>query len=276
MLYFVATPIGNLEDLSARALRVLREVNAIGAEDTRHTLKLLTHFAIRTPLFSFHQHNERQRTEEIVRRLGTGEQLAIVSDAGMPLISDAGQVLAARLHAEQLPYTCIPGPSAVETALVLSGFATETYQFLGFVPRENKLRTALFAQLAGAGQTSILFESPQRVCAFLHEAAAHLPQRPFAVVREISKVHEEARRGTPAELLAHFSAQEPRGECVLVCAAAPATDAANDGARIADPVAAVRTVEQLGNVSRTTAVKIVAALTGVARNQLYAETLPHD
>lgn len=277
MLYFVATPIGNLEDISARALRVLREVAAIGAEDTRHTRALLTHFAMHTPLFSFHQHNERQRCDEIVARLRGGEHLAIVSDAGMPLISDAGHLLAARLHEEGLPYTCIPGASAVETALVLSGFATAAFQFLGFVPREKKERAALFAQLADASQTSVVFESPQRVCAFLREMIARLPQRRLAVVREISKVHEEARRGTAAELAQHFSEHAPRGECVLVIEAAPAAARpATACAQIADPVAAVRTVESLGGVSRATAVKIVAALTGVARNQLYAETLQHD
>jgi 16S rRNA (cytidine1402-2'-O)-methyltransferase len=277
MLYFVATPIGNLEDCSARALRVLREVSAIGAEDTRHTLALLTHFQVRTPLFSFHQHNERQRCDEIVARLRNGEHIAIVSDAGMPLISDAGHVLAARLHEEGLLYTCVPGASAVETALVLSGLATATFQFLGFAPREKKERAALWAQLAHAPHTSVVFESPQRLGALLQDLAVRLPQRRLAVVREISKVHEETRRGTAVELTQHFSAQPPRGECVVVIeAAAPVAPPATAAAQITDPVAAVRTVEHLGGVSRATAVKIVAALTGVARNQLYAETLHND
>ena len=138
MLYFIATPIGNLEDMSPRARFLLSTVDSIGAEDTRRTRKLLSHFDIHTPLFSFHQHNERERTETILVKLQTGKSIAIVSDSGMPIISDAGQLLAEELWRAGLKFTCIPGPSAVETALVVSGLPAAAYQFLGFIPRGRK------------------------------------------------------------------------------------------------------------------------------------------
>ncbi|MCX7847451.1 MAG: 16S rRNA (cytidine(1402)-2'-O)-methyltransferase, partial [bacterium] len=219
MLYFVGTPIGNLEDVTLRAQRVLREVKAIGAEDTRRTRQLLSRFGIETPLFSFHRHNERARTEEIVARLRAGEDIAIVSDAGMPLISDAGAVLAARLCAEGIAFTCVPGPSAVETALVVSGLGGGPFQFLGFVPREAKGRERLCEELRKARLTSVLFESPQRLVKTLGMLGKELGERRIAVARELTKVHEEVVRGTGLELAGDFGRGEGRGECVIVGAA---------------------------------------------------------
>ncbi len=273
MLYFVGTPIGNLEDFSPRAQRILREVQAIGAEDTRHTRHLLAHFDIHTPLFSFHQHNERARTEEIVARVRAGESIAIVSDAGMPLISDAGAVLAARLHDEQLPCTCVPGPSAVDTALLLSGLPTDIFQFLGFAPREKAARAALCAALRTTPHTSVVFESPQRLVSTLRMLADALPDRQMAVARELTKLHEEVARGTAGELAMHFSAGDVRGECVLVIAPAPPEPAAHTSA--ADLQTMVARVQEIGGVPHSTAVKIVAAITGAPRRSVYAHTLPH-
>jgi len=265
MLSIVATPIGNLEDLSPRALRALREADAIGAEDTRHTRNLLAHFDIHTPLFSFYRHNEQARTDEIVARLRNGEAIAIVSDAGMPLVSDAGSVLVARLQAEGLAYTCIPGPTAVETALVLSGLPAARYQFLGFVPRTQAERSALWQTLKSAPLTSILFESPQRLEAFLDEAAPPLGDRTMVVARELTKIHEEVRKGTATELAAHYRASGVKGECVVLVAPAPPQPQTLEG----DPAVMVATVQRVGGVPRAAAAKIVAALTGRPKREVY-------
>lgn len=272
MLYLVGTPIGNLEDITPRALRVLREVKAIGAEDTRRTRQLLSHFDIHTPLFSFHQHNERARTEEIVRRLRAGDDIAIVSDAGMPLISDAGAALVARLQAEGLAYTCVPGPSAVDTALVLSGLAGKSFQFLGFVPREACEQKKLCETLRHAAHTTVLFESPQRLVATLKLLAEALGERPMAVVREVTKLHEEVARGTAAELAQRFGAGHVRGECVIVIAPAPEQRAAAADAREVQRMVAV--VQEAGGVPHATAARIVAAVTGLPRRAVYEQSLP--
>lgn len=274
MLYLVGTPIGNLEDITHRALRVLREVKAIGAEDTRHTRQLLAHFDIHTPLFSFHQHNERARTEEIVQRLRAGEDIAIVSDAGMPLISDAGAALVARLQAERLAYTCVPGPSAVDTALVLSGLAGKSFQFLGFMPREVCEQQNLCETLRHAAHTSVLFESPQRLVATLELLADALGERPMAVARELTKIHEDVARGTAAELARHFGAGAVRGECVIVIAPAPEQPAAALEAREVQRMVAL--VQEAGHVPHAAAARIVAALTGLPRRAVYEQSLPRE
>lgn len=271
MLYFVGTPIGNLEDLTLRAQRVLREVAAIGAEDTRRTRQLLSRYGIDTPLFSFHQHNERERTEEIIARLRAGEDIAIVSDAGMPMISDAGAFLAARLSEERLPFTCVPGPSAVETALVVSGLGGGRFQFLGFMPREQKEREALCVELRRTRMTSVLFESPQRLVATLEMLATLLGERKMAVARELTKVHEEVVRGSAAELAAHFGRSEVRGECVIVISGERGERPAEEGEWNIEEMMAL--VERAGKVPRTTAARIVAALTGRRRREVYAQSL---
>jgi 16S rRNA (cytidine1402-2'-O)-methyltransferase len=269
-LYLVATPIGNLEDLSPRAQRVLREVDLIAAEDTRHTRILLDRYSIRTPLLSFHQHNERARTDELIIRLRAGESVALVSDAGMPLVSDAGALLVQRVQAAQLSYTCIPGPSAVETALVLSGLPAGAYQFVGFVPRAGKARRALWTLIADSTCTTICFESPKRVLTTLADAAEHLPEREVVLARELTKIHEEILRGSVAELAVRLS--EPdyvvRGECVLLFAPAAGETVSCD---VKEARRWVAIVQETGNVSRSTAARIVAALTGVSRRELYTE-----
>jgi 16S rRNA (cytidine1402-2'-O)-methyltransferase len=274
MLYLVGTPIGNLEDISERALRILAEVDAIGAEDTRHTRKLLAHFDIHTPTFSFHQHNERQRTDVIVGRLKNGEDIAIVSDAGMPLVSDAGQVLVQRLQQEQLPFTCVPGPSSVETALVLSGLSTDRFQFCGFIPREAKEREKLWSELVCNTCTVILFESPKRVIGSLEDMAKHLPERRMALARELTKLHEEVIRGIPADILRHCEeAGGVKGECVILVAPAECTPEEFTLRKATD---LVKKVQSIGNTSRSTAAKIVAELTGIPRRTLYRESLDEE
>ncbi len=219
MLYLIATPIGNLGDITLRALEVLKSVDLIACEDTRHSGHLLRHFEICKPLVSYHEHNEARRTAELIEELAQGKSIAVISDAGLPGISDPGHRLLAACIERGLPYTILPGPSAVLTALIGSGFAAEQFYFGGFLPpksggRERDLRAA-----AARAETSIFFESPHRLAKTLAACAEHLPTRQLCVARELTKTFEEYRRGTGAELLAHYPAHPPKGEIVLLISA---------------------------------------------------------
>jgi len=217
-LYVVATPIGNLEDISPRALRVLREVDLIAAEDTRHTGHLLTRFEIRKPLVSYHQFSEAKRTAEFLEKFEQGQSIALVSDAGLPGVSDPGERLIRAVVAAGVAIEVIPGPSAPLLALAGSGFPMVPFYFGGFLPvKGGQRRKELLA--AGAREcTSIYFESPYRIKRMLEDAVAEIPRARLCVARELTKKFEEYRRGTAAELLAHFTAHEPRGEFCLVIA----------------------------------------------------------
>ena len=216
MLYVVATPIGNLDDITLRALEVLKSVDVIAAEDTRHSGNLLRHFEIRKPLVSYHEHNEAMRSEELARRLEAGENVALITDAGMPGLSDPGARLIRKCIERGLPYTIVPGVSAILTALVGSGLTADAFCFRGFLPvksgqRERELRAA-----AERSETSIFFESPYRILKTLTACAELMPDRQLCVARELTKKFEEFRRGTAAELLAHYEARPPKGEITLV------------------------------------------------------------
>src|SRR3954454_13506759 len=221
MLYVVATPIGNLDDITLRALEVLKAVDLIAAEDTRHSGNLLRHFEIRKPLVSYHEHNEAMRSEELAGRLAAGENVALITDAGMPGLSDPGARLIRKCIERGLPYTVIPGVSAILTALVGSGLGTESFSFHGFLPvksgqRERELRAA-----AGSETTSIFFESPYRILKTLAACVELMPDRQLCVARELTKKFEEFRRGTAAELRAHYEAHPAKGEITLVIEGAP-------------------------------------------------------
>jgi 16S rRNA (cytidine1402-2'-O)-methyltransferase len=216
MLYVVGTPIGNLDDITLRALEVLKGVDLIAAEDTRHSGNLLRHFQIRKPLVSYHEHNEAMRTAELVERLAAGENIALITDAGMHGVSDPGARLIRACNERGLPFTVVPGPSAVLTALVGSGFPTERFCYRGFLPpksggRERELRAA-----AERDETTVLFESPHKVLKTLAACAQIMPERQLCIARELTKKFEEFRRGTAAELLAHYEAHPPKGEITLV------------------------------------------------------------
>ena len=218
MLYIVGSPIGNLSDISLRALEVLRLVNRIAAEDTRRIRILLNHYEIEKPLLSYHEFNEARRAAEIVQYLEQGESIALVSDAGMPSISDPGYRLINRCQENQIPFTVIPGPSAVITALVGSGLPTDKFYYGGFLPvksgqRERELRTALQRQ-----STSVYFESPYRLLKTLDALTTLDPNCRVCVARELTKHFEEFRRGTASEVREHFAAHAPRGEITLVIA----------------------------------------------------------
>jgi len=216
MLYVVATPIGNLGDITLRAIEVLKDVDVVAAEDTRHSGLLLKHFEIKKPFVSYHEYNEAARTAELVERLDRGEKVALITDAGTPGLSDPGQRLIRECIKRKLPFTIVPGPSSILTALVGSGFSTDKFSFRGFLPvksgqRERELRAA-----AQREETAIFFESPYRLAKTLAACIGIMSDRQLCVARELTKKFEEFRRGTAAELLAHYQAHPPKGEIVLL------------------------------------------------------------
>ena len=215
-LYLVGTPIGNLEDITLRAVRVLGEVDVIAAEDTRETQKLLARYEVHTPLMSYHEHSGPRRREEIIALLCAGKDVALVSDAGMPGISDPGAELVRDCVAAGVPVTAIPGPTAVATALALSGFFAQEYLFLGFLPaRQGPRRAALQSATTRSGSI-VCFEAPHRLLESLTDMHEVLGDRPAVCARELTKKFEEVARGTLSELIAHFTEHAPRGEMTVV------------------------------------------------------------
>jgi 16S rRNA (cytidine1402-2'-O)-methyltransferase len=254
------TPIGNLRDITLRALDCLRAADVIACEDTRRTGSLLARLQVSKPLVSFHEHNEAARTRELVARMRTGTVVALVCDAGTPLLSDPGHELLRGALAAGLPVEVLPGPSAALTALVASGLSTERCCFVGFLPRR---RGEIEEVLLGARETLVAFESPRRLAGTLEALAEHDPAREVAVCRELTKLHEEVRRGTAAELAAHYSQDPPRGEVVLVIAGAPTLAWEHDRA-----VRALSELVQAGARARPAA-GVVAQWSGVSANELY-------
>lgn len=216
MITLCATPIGNLEDITLRVLRALQECDAVYAEDTRHTLALLNHFDIKKPLVSCHEHNERERAQEIIARSRSGEHIVIVSDAGMPGISDPGAAVVQAAIAAGEAFTLCPGASAALMSAVISGLPCDKFCFEGFLPRDKKPRRERIAVLAAEQRTAVLYESPFRLKDTLTELARELGERPCAVCRELTKIHEECKRGTLSELAAYYDEHPPKGECVIV------------------------------------------------------------
>lgn len=219
MLYVVATPIGNLGDITLRALEILKSVDLIAAEDTRYSGILLKHFGIKKPFISYHEHNEAMRTAELGERLAGGENIALITDAGTPGLSDPGARLVRECIKRELSFSIIPGPSSILTALVGSGFSIKKFCFRGFLPiksgqRERELRAA-----AESSETIIFFESPYRLTKTLRACVDIMTDRQLCVARELTKKFEEFRRGTAADLLAHYEVYPPKGEIVLVISA---------------------------------------------------------
>src|SRR5205085_2718776 len=216
MLYVVATPIGNLGDIALRALDVLKSADLIAAEDTRHSGILLKHFGIKKPFISYHEHNEARSAPELVERLTHGENVALITDAGTPALSDPGLRLIRECINRELPFTIIPGPSSILTALLGSGFATEKFSFRGFLPVKSSRRQRELREAADREETTIFFESPYRLVKTLAACLDTMPERQLCVARELTKKFEEFRRGTATELLGHYQAHRPRGEIVLM------------------------------------------------------------
>ncbi len=253
------TPIGNLEDVTLRVLAALREADLIACEDTRRTRVLLDRYGVDAALLSYHEHNERERAGELVRKMQGGANVALVSDAGMPLVSDPGFLLVQACVAAGLAVEVLPGPSAALSALVASALPAERWSFGGFLPRKRGELERAF----GRTETLVAFESPRRVGASLAVLAALDPERPVAVCRELTKLHEEVVRGSAAELAARYADEPPRGEVVLVIGAAdPAV------LDVAPALAALRRLVEAGAKPRPAA-SVVADLTGVPANALY-------
>lgn len=261
-LLVCATPIGNLQDVTLRVLEALRSADVVACEDTRHTRLLLERHGISTRTVSLHEHNERARAGEMVARIQAGATVALVSDAGTPLLSDPGYALVRACVGAGIEVQALPGPSAVLAALVVSGLPSERWRYVGFLPRA---RGQLSALLARATDTLVAFESPGRLAGTLELLAEQDAARPVAVCRELTKLHEEVRRGSAAELAAHYRETPARGEVVLVVGAAAA-----ERGSLRDALAAVRELIDAGAKPRPAAAA-VAKLTGLRANELYRE-----
>ena len=260
-----ATPIGNLDDVTLRVLEELRSADVILCEDTRHTRVLLDRHGISSNLVSYHEHNEAKRAAEVLPRMEAGERFALVSDAGMPAISDPGARLVAAALERGVAVTVLPGPTAVDTALVASGFPAERYQFVGFLPRGAHALASLWEKLASWPYPVVAFESARRLPATLRSLADAQPAREVAVCRELTKKFEEVVRGTAAELAPRFGVA-PKGEITLVL---------GPGSQGADVAAAIEAVGELvsAGLPRRQAADVVSRLTGASRNELYRRTL---
>jgi 16S rRNA (cytidine1402-2'-O)-methyltransferase len=262
-----ATPIGNLDDVTLRVLTEFREAEVVLCEDTRRTKILLDRHGISARMMSYHRHNEVRRTAEVLPRLQAGERIALASDAGLPGISDPGARLIAAALEAGLVVTVLPGPSAVETALVASGLGVGPYRFLGYLPRGEGALATLWRGLAQWPDAAVAFESPNRLPRTLASLAAALPDRHAAVCRELTKRFEEVVRGTASQLAARYS-EVPKGEITLVVGGAPVRKATGED----EAVAAVTELASHG-VPRGRAAELVAGLTGIARNRLYGASL---
>jgi 16S rRNA (cytidine1402-2'-O)-methyltransferase len=261
------TPIGNLEDVTLRVLRELGEADVVLCEDTRRTRTLLDRHGVRARLLSYHRHNEAQRVGELLPRLEAGERVALASDAGLPALNDPGARLIAAAIERGVEVIVLPGPSAIETALVASGLVGERYAFVGYVPRTREARERLWAEIAEWPGTVVAFESPRRLPATLASLASAAPQRPVAVCRELTKRFEEVVRGSAVEVAERFL-EAPKGEVTLVIGAG--TPEAGTG--LSEALDAVKELAAAG-LPRRRAAELVAGLTGLSRNRLYRESL---
>ncbi|NLM51273.1 MAG: 16S rRNA (cytidine(1402)-2'-O)-methyltransferase [Firmicutes bacterium] len=266
-LYLCPTPLGNLEDVTLRVLRTLREADKIAAEDTRHTRKLLSHYNIHTPLVSYHEHNKKAKTALLINWLQEGQTIALVSDAGTPAISDPGEELVQAAIARNLPVVSLPGPTALITALTASGLPVCPFAFYGFLPSRGKEKKAMLEKILAEEKTVIFYEAPHR----LQKTLAALKQadgnRRVVVARELTKMHEEYHRGTLAEIADYFAAVPPRGECtVLLEAAAPKDMPQMDIEALAAEFLAK-------GLSTREAAREVARLTGLSRNEVYQKII---
>lgn len=270
-LYLVATPIGNLEDITLRALRILKEVDQIACEDTRHTQKLLSHYNIRKPLVSYHEHNELTRAPELVVAMEQGAQIALVSDAGVPLVSDPGYRLVTLCLRHRIPVVPIPGPSALLAALSASGLPNEEFLFAGFLPARSGERRRALERLRIEDRTIIFYEAPHRIEETLVDAHEILGDRPACIAREVTKLHEEFRRGSLAELAASLAEKPARGEITLLIGPVPAEQ--KSALRDTSQSLADRVDELIrqAKLDRKEALKLAAKERGLSKRAAYQE-----
>jgi 16S rRNA (cytidine1402-2'-O)-methyltransferase len=261
-LYVVATPIGNLEDVTLRAIRVLKEVKLIAAEDTRKTKRLLDHYGIHTPMTSYYEHNKMTKLGYLLRFLETGD-LALVSEAGMPGISDPGYELVVASARQGVRVVPIPGPSAISAAVAVSGLPTDQFTYLGFLPRKKSERVRLLEQVSGEPRTLVAFEAPHRLIDAMKYMLEVLGDRRVAVIREVTKLHEEVFRGTIGEAMAHF--QQPKGEFTIVI---DGSRKESDGASTAEMQNEIAALQRQGVPAKEAIARLIA-ITGLPRKELY-------
>ena len=269
-LYIVGTPIGNLGDFSPRAMEILQIVDFIAAEDTRVTLKLLNHFGIKKPMISYFEHNRFERGEIICQRLENGENAALVSDAGMPAISDPGELLVKQCAQRDIPVLAVPGPSAVVTALAVSGLPTGRFSFEGFLSTNRKGRSDHLQSLKNDPHTLVFYEAPHKLCRTLSDLYEVFGDRRIALVRELTKIHEEVFRTTLSGAIAHYAANPPRGEFVLVIEGAPEDTGETEPMTLQEAVRMARQQMEQG-ASAAAAAKEAAALSGLRKNEIYRQ-----
>ncbi len=270
-LYLVATPIGNLEDITLRALRILKEADQIACEDTRHTQKLLHHYGIARPLVSYHEHNEMTRAPELVLAMEQGAQIALVSDAGMPLVSDPGYRLVALALRHRLPVVPVPGPSALLAALSASGLPNEEFLFAGFLPARSGERKRALERLRIEDRTIILYEAPHRIEDAVADALEVLGDRPACLAREVTKLHEEFRRGTLSEIAASLSGKPARGEITLLIGPVPAEQRAAQRDTSQSLAERVDELIHQAKLDRKEALKLAAKERGLTKRAAYSE-----
>lgn len=266
-LFLVSTPIGNLEDITLRALRVLKEVDLIACEDTRHTRRLLDHFGISKPTISYHEHNEQQRAEELADRLARGESIAVVTDAGTPGISDPAYRIVVAAIERGVTVTPVPGATAMIAGLVASGLPTDSFLFAGFLPHKKQARRAHFEELKSERATLVFYETPHRIREALIDVREILGDRQAAVARELTKLHEQFIRGSVSDIIAHFDANEPRGEMALVIAGNR-----DDNLTPVEDASVNQQVERLmreQGLSRNDAIKQAARSRGLSKREAY-------
>ncbi|HKM84388.1 MAG TPA: 16S rRNA (cytidine(1402)-2'-O)-methyltransferase [Candidatus Acidoferrum sp.] len=272
-LYLVATPIGNLEDITLRALRILKEVDQIACEDTRHSLKLLNHYDIRKPLISYHEHNEMTRAPELVLAMENGASIALVSDAGMPLVSDPGHRLVTLAIRHRIPVVPIPGPAALLAALSASGLPSEEFLFVGFLPARSGERRRALEHLRIEERTMIFYEAPHRIADTVADALAILGNRPACLAREVTKLHEEFRRGKLFDLVQSLGDRPAKGEITLLIGP---PEPAEPGAHVNTSQSLAARVEELihqAKLDRKEALKLAAKERGITRRDAYRQLL---
>ena len=267
-LYICPTPIGNLEDITLRTLRILGEVDLIAAEDTRHSIKLLNHYEIKKPLISYHEHNIRERGEELIHKLNNGENIALISDAGMPGISDPGQDLIRLAIEAGIQVIGLPGPTASITALVVSGLSTDKFVFEGFISSKKRDRIRELEGLKGEKRTIIFYESPHRILSFLRDCEEVLGDRNLALGRELTKHYEEIFRGSISQAIEKFSAIQIKGEFVIIM----------EGSLLEEEIVEIDILEHLKlyieqGLSKKEAIKKLSTEKDIPKNQVYSESL---
>ena len=274
-LYLVATPIGNLEDISVRALNTLRTADLIAAEDTRNSIKLLNHFEISTPMTSYHEYNKIEKAHELIAKLQEGKNIALITDAGMPGISDPGEELVRLAHAANVNVSIIPGPCAAVSALVISGLPTRRFAFEAFLPADNKPRKRMLSEIANETRTIVLYEAPHHLKKTLDDLLGALGNRQAAIVKELTKKHENVMRTDLAGAVEYFAENEPRGEYVLVIEGKSLKELAEEeaGSWQEMPVEEHMRFYEAQGMDRKEAMKKVAADRGVGKREIYAMLL---